>query len=83
MIAQMPEDEMLRRMGLTPWLEQLRAEHHERAQRMIDDHWKQESDVLQARIEVILLEQLPEPATTREEWAKLKAEAIMKMLKEE
>lgn len=67
------------------WHEQLHKEHPARAQRMIDDHLKHtdESDVLQARIEIILLNPLKEPATTREEWAKLKAEAIVKMLKGE
>ena len=65
------------------WRERISQEHPERAQRMIKDHWKQDSDVLQARIEVILLDPLTEPATTREEWAKLKAESIVKMLKAE
>lgn len=67
------------------WLAELRAEHPVRAQRMIKDHYKrmENSDITQEKIEVILLDPLKEPATTREEWAKLKAKAIMSMLKGE
>lgn len=84
-IAQTPEEEMLRR---TPWLKELHKDHPERAQRMIDDHWNRIEgsspvSTTQARIEVILLKHLREPPTTMEEWAKIKAEQIIKMLKEE